>query len=884
MSEAGLQRFADFRDRHRGAAVVVCGCGRSLASLAAPERYVTVGVNDVGRQFTPDYIVVVNDRRQFTSERYRHIEGSTARAVFTQLPDLEVPGSVVVRFGLGRRAGVARPTDDRLDFTNNSPYVAVNLARHLGAGRIGLIGVDFTDDHFFARTGRHPLRGQLARIDAEFAALAAACRAEGVDLVNLSPSSLLRSLPRARLEPSGGWTMLPVALRPGSPAPEAAAAEPSQRPLARLTIAVESRPTTGPIGQLLDALAGSARALGHAVVRNVPRSTRLPGTLSVVWNGRGLAGPGRTLFCEHGWLPRSDYQISPRGINADSHAATFDWDRRALEAAESAALDAHFAKVKAAALAGQHHYSEAGASEPLPEEFLLVPLQMEGDTNLIRHAPANLRTMRALVDFVSRLDPPWPVVYKQHPADARGSHAQLKLVPGRLCDRIRPDASGNVHALLSSGACRGILAINSNVAHDGLLWDIPAIVLGRNVWPASGRIMPFLTAVPLDWSALAESATAAEAVACRRAYAYHLVRHQWTLDEARDPERVAWLLESVARDAGARAPPPPRLVPAPRRRPVAPVVNVVCENRGWLFENWKHALVAAGQPPFQVVASARPLPDAAAYIFVRAAEAARTPCPERTLVQIHDFAADGIYRKDGARAGVAACAAVSLTHPAQRAILEGDGIALALRRWLVQPVGWREGRSVDGAAETRARVAWVGRPARRDGLEVSGLSDFLLAARGWAGLAEVVLVGERLEAATYELCGAGVACRALPLSQCPIHRASEWLSYFDAVVVTSAADAGPWPIFDALKAGVPVIALSIGWAETLLADGGCGRLVRDAGELELAVRKVVATRERWRQQRAIIRERVAAQSFAAWARANLQLAAALAQPPLRQAI
>jgi hypothetical protein len=185
--------FADFRGRHRGETVVVCGCGASLRQLRRPERFVTIGVNDVGRLFTPDYLIVVNGRRQFTQDRYVHVEQSQAKAVFSQL-DLAHPRAV--RFRLGRRGGTDRADADSLHYTNNSPYIAVNLARHMGAARIGLIGVDFEDDHFFGPTGRHPLAGQLAQIDREYAALSAACRAEGTELVNLSPSSRLTSLPR----------------------------------------------------------------------------------------------------------------------------------------------------------------------------------------------------------------------------------------------------------------------------------------------------------------------------------------------------------------------------------------------------------------------------------------------------------------------------------------------------------------------------------------------------------------------------------------------------------------------------------------------------------------------------------------------------------------
>ena len=116
------EHFAQYRDRHRGASIVVCGCGESLTLLEQPERWLTIGVNDVGRHFTPDYLVVVNERRQFSRERYLHVEQTQARAVFTQLARLELPRSHVVRFRLGRRGGVERADADTLHYSNNSPY------------------------------------------------------------------------------------------------------------------------------------------------------------------------------------------------------------------------------------------------------------------------------------------------------------------------------------------------------------------------------------------------------------------------------------------------------------------------------------------------------------------------------------------------------------------------------------------------------------------------------------------------------------------------------------------------------------------------------------------------------------------------------------------
>jgi len=190
--------FAAYRDYHAGADIVVCGCGTSLTALANPEQYITIGVNDVGRLFQPNYLVVVNQRAQFTRDRFYHVETSQADALFTHV-NLGVPHPNVVRFSLGRRGGTELE-GDRLPFTRNSPYMAVCLALYMGARRVGLIGVDFTDHHFFGATGVHPLARELNAIESEYRRLAEAWAARGVEIVNLSPVSRLMSLPKLSLE------------------------------------------------------------------------------------------------------------------------------------------------------------------------------------------------------------------------------------------------------------------------------------------------------------------------------------------------------------------------------------------------------------------------------------------------------------------------------------------------------------------------------------------------------------------------------------------------------------------------------------------------------------------------------------------------------------
>ena len=231
----------DFHGRHAGASIIVCGCGESLNSLDQPDRCITIGVNDVGRRFTPDYLVVVNPRQQFTPERFAQVAQTQARAVFTQLLDLGFEHPAIVRFKLGRLGGTDFSDADTLHYTRNSPYVAVGLALQMGARRIGLIGVDFTDHHFFARTGPHSLARRLPQIDAEYARLAQACRERGIELLNLSALSQLQSLPReplaafaaqpaARLMPTEG-----AATPAATPTATPATAAPTSRAIAAAT-------------------------------------------------------------------------------------------------------------------------------------------------------------------------------------------------------------------------------------------------------------------------------------------------------------------------------------------------------------------------------------------------------------------------------------------------------------------------------------------------------------------------------------------------------------------------------------------------------------------------------------------------------------------------
>lgn len=187
--------LAAYKNRHVLEKIIVCGCGHSLKQFTPEAGVVTIGVNDVGRLFSPDYLVVLNSASQFKAGRFQFIKSTQAKAIFTQL-NLGIPHNNIVRLKLGLRGGTEITDDFSVPYTRNSPYVALCLAMFMGAKEIGLIGVDFTDHHFFANTGKHILGKNLHKINMEYERLNKVALKNGIQIFNLSAESRLTAFPK----------------------------------------------------------------------------------------------------------------------------------------------------------------------------------------------------------------------------------------------------------------------------------------------------------------------------------------------------------------------------------------------------------------------------------------------------------------------------------------------------------------------------------------------------------------------------------------------------------------------------------------------------------------------------------------------------------------
>lgn len=81
----------------------------------------------------------------------------------------------------------------------NSGYQAINVAVHLGAARIVLLGYDMRGDHFF---GKHPDRTKPPFVLClkKFGTLVAPLAARGITIVNATRDTALECFPRVSLE------------------------------------------------------------------------------------------------------------------------------------------------------------------------------------------------------------------------------------------------------------------------------------------------------------------------------------------------------------------------------------------------------------------------------------------------------------------------------------------------------------------------------------------------------------------------------------------------------------------------------------------------------------------------------------------------------------
>lgn len=197
-----IGEYRKFINKHQNESFIVCACGVSLNDYDNFNGHVTIGVNDAGKKVFCKYLVVVNEPSTFKFKRWPDVQSNNSEFVFTHLKDLPIdnPEGRRIVVNLGKYEGIDLDNYGFIDYTTNSPYMAIVIAYQMGARKIALVGVDFTENHFFGETGRHQIMREIERVKEQYSNLGKALIDKGIKIANLSKSSLIESWPKMTLE------------------------------------------------------------------------------------------------------------------------------------------------------------------------------------------------------------------------------------------------------------------------------------------------------------------------------------------------------------------------------------------------------------------------------------------------------------------------------------------------------------------------------------------------------------------------------------------------------------------------------------------------------------------------------------------------------------
>jgi hypothetical protein len=197
-----VKKLNQFYNIHEGQKIVVCGCGMSLLDFKDHHQdFITIGVNDVPALFNPTYLVITDHPVRFSEARKKLVNESDVKAMFTCVKGWR--HERLAMFKLGKK-GIGNINDPNLvDHFLNSPYAAINIAYKLGARKIGMVGVDFSDGHFYSpKDGKHSLSrmGYMSDIDAGYRMIRDELKNNGASLYNLSSISNIKDVEKITIE------------------------------------------------------------------------------------------------------------------------------------------------------------------------------------------------------------------------------------------------------------------------------------------------------------------------------------------------------------------------------------------------------------------------------------------------------------------------------------------------------------------------------------------------------------------------------------------------------------------------------------------------------------------------------------------------------------
>ena len=188
-----MERFhcSELFGKFQGKCAVV-GCGVSAPSIVPYIGSVfTIGVNDACTLGALDMVMVNDHPRRFGSERLQKMFTARTRYFASMWVDsfLWMRCGAFVDYKVKRYTDIGIFKDGMLGCNRTTLFSSVCLAYKMGFTDIGMVGNDFTNDHFYRNDGKYNLSDQFKFINDTFISLEKELSDNGCRLVNLSEVS-----------------------------------------------------------------------------------------------------------------------------------------------------------------------------------------------------------------------------------------------------------------------------------------------------------------------------------------------------------------------------------------------------------------------------------------------------------------------------------------------------------------------------------------------------------------------------------------------------------------------------------------------------------------------------------------------------------------------
>jgi len=203
-----MKKFRILIDKHKGKKAIILGCGASAKEILSeelPGNIITIGVNDIPSIYTPNYLLVVDRPDKFKGKRRSLVYNNESTGFLTQIKEWKIKNMdrrIIFELGSRRLKFLDKHRfPDKIDYSNNSPFMGVILAYKMGCTQIGLLGVDFTPDHFYQKDGEHILikNNKFDAVQKDYNLLYNELLSKRVKIYNLSSGSKLKTIPKITL-------------------------------------------------------------------------------------------------------------------------------------------------------------------------------------------------------------------------------------------------------------------------------------------------------------------------------------------------------------------------------------------------------------------------------------------------------------------------------------------------------------------------------------------------------------------------------------------------------------------------------------------------------------------------------------------------------------